>query len=350
MLDDRTRVILFWFTIGMMVLVVVVAAVTLVRTWHGSLLEETALVIRPAEVGLCTGDTYSFTVAEGAVEGAEIIWKATGGEIGVSGVFMAGDKPGDYTVTAVQRKPRQVGSAVVHIALCTPTPWPTPTPLATPTPLPTATPLPPTPTPTPVVMDAQGDVELYESGGAIEGAPAHADIRAASVAADMHVTLQPGDALPAELVSWAGEGDVVLWISFYAPIPEPPAYTDWLFSLDLDGNLATGRPAGSARINPDLGDEVVIGLLYDAANGSYAPYFLVWDPNQGAWVDGPDVPRFTMGQSRTVLGLALPMETLIQSVAQTTGVTVVPEAVRGRAAVLSFVGDQAVIDFYPNRP
>jgi hypothetical protein len=125
---------------------------------------------------------------------------------------------------------------------------------------------------------------------------------------------------------------------------------DWLFALDLDGNSATGRPVGAARINPDFGDEAVIGVLYDPATATYAPYFLVWNPAQGAWTDGPDVPRFTLGESRTLIGLALPLETLTQAVAQTSGVTVAPDAVRGRAAVLSFVGGQAVIDFYPDRP
>jgi hypothetical protein len=37
-------------------------------------------------------------------------------------------------------------------------------------------------------------------------------------------------------------------------------------------------------------------------------------------------------------------------VAQITDVTLVPEAVKGRAAVLSYAGEQAVIDFYPDRP
>jgi len=55
-------------------------------------------------------------------------------------------------------------------------------------------------------------------------------------------------------------------------------------------------------------------------------------------------------ESRTLIGLALPLETLAQTVAQITDVTLVPEAVKGRAAVLSYAGEQAVIDFYPDLP
>jgi hypothetical protein len=48
--------------------------------------------------------------------------------------------------------------------------------------------------------------------------------------------------------------------------------------------------------------------------------------------------------------LALPLEALTQTVAQVTGVTIVPEAVKGRAAALSQVEGQKVIDFYPDLP
>ena len=51
-----------------------------------------------------------------------------------------------------------------------------------------------------------------------------------------------------------------------------------------------------------------------------------------------------------MIGLALPLETLTQTVAQTTGTTLVAEAVRGRAAALSYVGEQTIVDFYPDRP
>ena len=107
---------------------------------------------------------------------------------------------------------------------------------------------------------------------------------------------------------------------------------------------------GSARINPDLGTEAAIGVYYDPASGEYVSYFLVWDPAQESLVPKPDVPRFTLDESRTQVGLAMPLEILAQTVEQTTGVTVLPEEVKGRAAVLSYVGEQGVVDFYPDRP
>jgi hypothetical protein len=57
-----------------------------------------------------------------------------------------------------------------------------------------------------------------------------------------------------------------------------------------------------------------------------------------------------MAESRTVIGLALSLETLTQAVADTAGTSVVSGAARGRVAVLSFAAEQAVVDFYPDRP
>ena len=234
---------------------------------------------------------------------------------------------------------------------------PTATPIPTPTdtPAPTETPMPESPLPTPVPTDPQGDVGAYEDGAPVEAPPAGADIRVASVGPDLRVVLQPTEGVPAELAEWAAEAETgdeaLLWIALYEPVPDPPtAYTEWIFALDLDGDVETGRPADSARINPDIGMEVAIAAYYQPTGGEYASYFLVWDPAQGGWVNGPGELRFTLDESRTLVGLALPLETLTQAVAQITGVTVAPEAVRGRAAVVSRVGEQRVIDFYPDRP
>jgi hypothetical protein len=230
-----------------------------------------------------------------------------------------------------------------------PTPTPMPTPVPTDTPPPTNTPT-PQPSPTPAV-DSQGDVGTYDAGAAVEAPPAATDIRAASVGPDLRIVLQPAADVPTALSGWPAEGEALLWIALYEPIPDPPeGYTEWLFALDLDGDVATGRPADSARINPDLGMEVALGAFYQPASGEYATYFLVWNPNQGGWAEGPDELRFTIDESRTLVGLALPLETLTQTVSQVTGVTAVPEAARGRAAALAGAGAQRVIDFYPDRP
>ena len=143
----------------------------------------------------------------------------------------------------------------------------------------------------------------------------------------------------------------MLWITFYTPIPDPPPiYMNWLFSLDVDANTATGRPAGSRRINPDLGDEAVIGITYDPAVATYEPYFLIWDSNQANWATGAGQLRWQISETRTVLALALPRETFTQSVQQTSGVTVSPDTIKGRAAADSYAGEQRVIDFYPELP
>jgi len=239
---------------------------------------------------------------------------------------------------------------VTSTAALTPTPEDTHPP--TETPAPTSTP-PPEPSPIPP-SDSQGDVGIYESGDQVAGVPAGVDIRAASVGADLRVVLQPTDGVPAELSGWAAEGsenEVLLWISLYDPVPDPPTvFTDWVFVLDLDGDITTGRPAGTVRVNPDLGYEAAIGVSYNDASGKYEPYFLVWNPAQANLVLQPEEPRFTMNEARTLIGLALPLETLMQGSAQTTGVTLVPEAVKGRVAVQSLTGGQKVIDFCPDRP
>lgn len=353
MLDDKSRVILFWFSIGMIVVVVIVALVTLVQAWGRGISEESPLTISPDEIRLCLGESHEFTVGGIVEDDAELEWRATGGTISASGRFtadfVADDEPGDYVITVIRSNPRQIVDAVVHVAVCTPTPVPSPTPIPTLTPIPSPTPT-PTPEPTSVPTDSRGDVGAYESGVPVEGVPPGVDIRSASVGTDLRVDLKSTVGVPEELIGWLAEGEVLLWIVLYEPIPDPPVYTDWLFVLDLDGDIATGRPAGAARINPDLGDEVVVGALYDPTIAEYSPYFLVWDSAEGSWVDGPDGMRFYMGESRTVVGFALPLETLTQAAEGTTGVMFAPEAAKGRAAVLSFAGEQTVVDFYPDRP
>ena len=282
-------------------------------------------------------------VALMALFGLGVLVLCVGAALAASRLFLPAPEP---TLTA---------TSLPTVVPATPTAMlmPTDTPAPTETPAPTSAPtIAPTPETSPTSStDPQGDVGAYESGEPVEGVPAGVDIRAASPGPDLRVVLQPTEGVPAELVGWATEGDVLLWIALHEPVPDPPeVYTEWLFALDLDGDIETGRPVNSARINPDLGMEVAIAVYYEPASGEYATYFLVWNPAQGAWAYGPDEVRFTLDEARTLVGLALPLETLTQTVAQTTDVTLVPEAVKGRAAVLSRVGEQRVIDFCPDRP
>jgi hypothetical protein len=349
-LNDRTRIILFWFTIALMLAVAVLAAVTILRACGG--LPTRAgppPTITPPEVSVCLGDRQQFAV-EGDVE---VLWEASGGIINEQGMFTAGDTAGDYTVTATQEDSGQAAGAIVHIVACTPTPTATPLPTTPPTPAPTATPAPEeAPTAAPAAgADAEGDVGSYETGAPIEAWPTGIDIRAASVSPDRGLTLQPAENVPAELADWREEGDALFWMSLYEAIPDPPpSYSNWLFVLDADRDTETGRPAGSARINPDLGDEVALGVSYDTATQAFEPYSLVWDTENNAWAAGPEI-RYTLVASRTVVGFALSMEGLTDALSETSGITLTAEAVAGRAGAESYTAaGERVIDFYPNLP
>jgi hypothetical protein len=325
----------------MIIVVALGAVVTILRACRSIVAQvEPPVVIQPEEVSLCAGQQHQFTV-EG---GVEVTWETTGGSVTQSGLFTAGDASGDYVVTVTGRESGEKAQATVHVMFCAPTATPEPTATLVPT---------PTPTPEPVVpssMDAQGDVGTYDSGVPVEGVPAGVDISAASISPDLGVALQPTGGVPTELAGWAGEGDALFWVSLHSPVASPPAaYLNWLIVLDVDGNTGTGRPAGSRRINPDLGDEVVIGVSYNPTAGAYEPYSLVWDAGAGGWATGPEI-RYTVGESRTLVAFAISLERLTQSVSQYSGTTLAPEAVKGRAAAESYVGELRVIDFYPDLP
>jgi hypothetical protein len=256
------------------------------------------------------------------------------------------------TPTPTATSPPTATPTIIPTATLMPTPTPTDT--STPTQAPTSTPtstavptLTPSPTPTP---DPQGDVGDYNSGVPVEGVSPGVDIHDASVGGDMRVDLGSTERVPVELSDCADEeeGEALLWISLYEPVPDAPVYnTQWLIVLDLDGDIATGRPTDTVRINPDLGYEAAIGISYE---DRYVSYLLVWDPAQARLIGVPDAVRFCQDESRTLIGLVLSLETLAQNVAQTTGVTLVPDAVKGRVAVVSYVGERKVADFYPDLP
>ncbi len=245
---------------------------------------------------------------------------------------------------------------IVPIRTATDVPVATNTPTSTDTPVPTDTPTPthtPTATPSPIpsptrTSDPLGDVGDYESGDPVGGIPNGVDIRTASVGDDLQVALQPIEGVPADLAEWATEDEVLFWMTLYDPVPDPPTtFTDWVFMLDLDGDTSTGRPVGTVRVNPDLGYEVAIGVSYSDSSAEYEPYFLVWDQARLALVLQSDVPRFTLNEARMLIGLALPLESLVEKVEQTAGVILVAGGVRGRAAAQSYAGGRKVADFYP---
>jgi hypothetical protein len=196
--------------------------------------------------------------------------------------------------------------------------------------------------------DPQGDAGDYNSGVPVAGIAPGVDIDNASVGNDMRVDLGSTERVPPELSDCAAEGEMLLWISLHESIPEVPVYnSQWLFVLDLDGDIATGRPTDTVRINPDLGYEAAIGISYE---DQYVSYLLVWDPARAQLIGVPDTVRFCQNESRTLIGLALVQEMLAENVTQITGVTIVPDAVKGRVAAVSFVGERRVADFYPDLP
>ncbi len=344
LLSDRIRIVLFWFTIGIMLVVAALAGLTILRAFGGLPVErEPSPSIVPSEVSLCTGEAQQFTVQEDLA----VVWEASGGTINDQGLFTAGETPGAYSVTATREGSRQGAAAMVNIVACTPTPTATPIPAASPTPLPTATETPSVAPP--VDLDPEGDVRVYETGEIVESPPPGVDIRRASVAPDMSIALQPTDDVPAELAAWREEGEALFWISFHDAVPDPPVRTmNWLVVLDVDGNPETGRPVGSRLINPDIGDEVAIGVTYDNTTGEYDPYCLVWQ--DGAWTSGPET-RYIFAESRTVVGLAVSLEALEVALAGAGAAALVPEEARARAAAETYLGDGTrVIDFYPDLP
>lgn len=326
MLTPTMRAILTWLTI-------LVVGVMLVSGLAGALEalarpapSPSALAISPPEVTLCTGETVAFAAAP--LPAAR--WAATGGTIRTDGLYTAGDLPGNYEAQAVGPEGER-GRAYIHIIACTPTPLPTPTPI--PTPVPTPTP-PPTPIPE---ADPAGDLFVYETGAAAPAPFNGTDIRNASLAADGH--LRTGE-MPAELAGWVQEGETVLWMALYTPIPESmPVRTDWLFVLDLDGNPATGRPPGLRPVNQGLGDDGAVGLYYDPTDGALHSYLLFWNAARGDFDDGGE-PRYWLSPDRTVVALAVPGEVL-------TSRGWAPEAARGRAAIIAYTTPQPIADFYP---
>ncbi len=347
MLSDRARIILFWVTIGLMVVITIGAATTILRACGVLGAKEPPPEITPSEINLCPGEQRQFSL-EGD---ADVTWEASGGTITENGLFTAGDTPGEYTVIVIPEGKQDEAEAIVHIVDCTPTPEPTLTPTVEPT-------VEATPTPTPEAAepaegaDEQGDIIYYETGEPAS-APAGIDIQAANINTGMGVTLQPSEETPEALSDFAGEGDILLWLSLYEAVPDPPtSYMNWLFALDADGNTETGRQPGAAQINPDLGDEVAVGISYNTEAGDFEPYTLVWDGTQEDWVAGPEA-RYQIDETRTVIGLALSLEELRGTLAEVEAATAL-EGVKGRAAAETYTvvdgNVRRVIDFYPNRP
>lgn len=344
LLNDRTRIVLFWFTVGLMLVVAVLAGLAILRACGGlPVAREPSPSIVPSQVSLCPGEQQQFAVQEDIT----VQWGASGGTIDADGLFTAGENPGAYSVTAEVEGSAKAAGAIVTIIDCDPTPTATPFPTSTPTPLPTPT---ATPSVTPSLdLDPRGDVVTYAEGEPVESPPAGSDIRGANIDPDLSIALQPTEGVPDELTDWWEEGEALLWISLYNPVPDAPARTmNWLVVIDVDGSAETGRPTGSRLINPDIGDEVAVGVTYNNTTEAYEPYSLVWDGGQ--WATGPQI-RYTFAEERTVVGMAISLEALEEALARVGAAALVPDEARARAAAETYLGDGTrVIDFYPDLP
>jgi serine/threonine-protein kinase len=195
--------------------------------------------------------------------------------------------------------------------------------------------------------DPRDDLTLYSSITPVGSPTTGLDILAASVAPDRRITLQPTESVPQELADWVEDGEALLWIELYDPIPENIPLTRWLLALDLDGDSNTGRPAGDHRISSDLGIEVVIGVGCNRDEPDFEPYFGIWDLNLGDFVYQSGVARYALNEGRTLVGLAVPLDALRQA-AQTAGAAWNPEATSGRAAAVFYDEPENIIDLHPN--
>ncbi|MCS7281743.1 MAG: hypothetical protein NZ769_00030 [Anaerolineae bacterium] len=329
MLGPRLRSALTYVTLATVATVLISAMASILLGALRPSGAPSALLLEPAEVNLCPGDTVRFAAPFPVSR-----WAATGGTIGPDGVYTAGERLGNYEARAVGTGGER-GYAYIHVVLCTPTPPPTPTPLPTPTPVPT-----PTPTPVPEA-DPAGDLTVYLSGAAANAPFNGLDIRNAPLAPDGRLDLQAPLPFP-DLAAWVQAGEQVFWVTLQAPIPETlPVRADWFFVLDLDGNPQTGRPPGTRPANRGLGDEVAVGVYYDPTVGGFRSYLLLWNAARREFADGGE-PRFWVSPDRTTLAVAVPLETL-----RARGF--VPEAARGRAIALAYVTPEPVADFYPER-
>ena len=246
-----------------------------------------------------------------------------------------------------QPEPTEEATSSATPVLTTPPPTWTPEPTEAP-PAPTD---PPVPTDTPVPTDAQGDVVTYDDAlDAVEEFPTGIDILRASIGPDMSISLDAAGDIPDALADWATDDELLLWIELRDALPDPPeAKLEWIFVLDVDGDVETGRPAGARPINPDLGYEAAVSLSYSPDSEQYATYYAVWDADTGGWVTSSEV-RYTIDDSGTLIGLAVSREAFTEAIAEASGTTVVPGSVMGRVAALAGQGAERVADFYPDLP
>ncbi|MGC9356808.1 MAG: hypothetical protein ACP5GX_03030 [Anaerolineae bacterium] len=201
------------------------------------------------------------------------------------------------------------------------------------------------------MTDLQGDLLDYETLVPVTLTVPEADIQTTCFDAESHLV----DTLPpeiAEQIAGGREDSLVLWTTLHAPVPiTPTRLSYWLFALDTDADLDTGRPVGDGAINPDLGAELTAGIYSDPGSGiQFQPYLLVWDAAEGDMVRHAFAAELAFTPDRRTIILALPREPLNEVLVEVAQVVPRWEGIVGRAATLASSELGLVVDFCPNLP
>jgi hypothetical protein len=326
--------------------------------------------ILPGEVTLHPGQGWQFQAVAGNRLMPGVKWTATGGIIGAEGFYTAPDIPGDYQVIAQHPNSDYRTAATVHVvtgenATTEPNlvePAEPTQPTMAPTALsPSLTPMPPSPTPVPTqpstfalpaYLDDSGDLVDFDTLAPIEFAPPGSDIRLACFDEARQLVRTIPVEVAAEVGDWDTEGSLILWIAFYEPVPTVPDMERyWLFALDTDRNIATGRPMDDGKVNPDIGVEVTIGVHSNPAAGiELAPYMFVW--NAGLKNSEPrtmDI-EVRLSTTRDALFIRVPTELLADTIRTLSEVEPNWDQTVGRALAMATTSEGTVADFAPERP
>jgi len=366
-MGNRYRWVVWGFILLAVLVIALVAAVTLLPKTVG--LPQTFQVI-PGEPTLCLGQGRQFRAVHEQSPVHGVAWETTGGVIGPEGFYVAPDTPGDHLVSAQHPQTSFSASATVHVIQCVTEPASAPPAGPTPTPVPPAAtvtpiPLPPTPTPPttaptqtpspppapPAFLDASGDLINSETLTPATGVPVGSDIQGACFDQDRHlVRTVPGE-LMAE-AGWDAADSVVLWMTLHEPIPEAIG-TDryWLFALDTDDNIETGRRAGDGLINPDMGVEITIGVRSTPADGDeLEPYMFVWNIHTGDSERKTEGVEAHLSTTRDVLLVRVPLGLLTDLIKTLSQAEPDWDRATGRAATLVMTDAGMAADFFPERP
>ncbi|HEY89170.1 MAG TPA: hypothetical protein G4N98_05480 [Thermoflexia bacterium] len=236
----------------------------------------------------------------------------------------------------------------------------TPEPTETPIPTPTYTPVPPTLTPpnrptlAPVAFasDASADAVDFNALVPLTTTLAGVDIQAAGFDEAGHLLAELPEELAAQVADWAPADNLILWMRLHTAVPvEQAGIVYWLFALDTDGDLETGRPVGDGLINPDMGAEVTLGVHSNPATGlQFEPYMSIWDQARAESKRYELTAEMKFSPEREILFLRVPKLKLGELLSELSNVEPEWERTVGRAAILFEAENGLAVDFCPDIP